>query len=499
MRSTVFFQTSGSLYMYDNLLQSYTISHPLIFHYYSLDQQEKLSSDFSLMNISNFPKGFNKQDKKYYFEKYFHLKQLGYFVEKEKTIFRKYSVQNIKSAFYNAAHVVFELTDSCNLRCTYCGYGDMYYNHDTRSDKFMKMDTVRCFFDFLSEYWSSEMNISSKKSITIGFYGGEPLLNFQLIKDTIEYINSRNFPNIKFKYSMTTNGTLLYKHIDFLIKHDFQILLSLDGTEYNHSYRVFPNGKNSHLKIISNIKKIMEEYPQFYNENISINAVLHDRNSVESINDFIKKELGKTPQISQLNNIGIKEDKKKEFAELYNNYFSSLKMSNKQEDLINDLFDNDLNVRILSRFIFMNNNNQFDSINNILNKRDSYNYIQTGTCIPFERKIYVTVNNKILACERINQDYVLGKIENNNVIVDFEQVAKSYDSFFDIVYKLCKNCYQSGKCSQCIFQLENIDENTKCDNFLDETQFSNMLGYNISFLENHPTLFYRLLNEVFIQ
>lgn len=499
MKSTIFFQTNSTLYMYDNRLQNYTIAHPLMLHFYTLDQQGRLPSDFSLVCENDLPKDYNDQDRMYYFEKYLHFKKTGYFMEEEKTIRRQYTVQNIERAFYNADNVVFEATDACNLKCKYCGYGDMYCDYDERKNRYMKFDTVRCVLDNLCKFWESGINSSSNKSVLIGFYGGEPLLNFQLIKDTIEYLNLISLPNIEFQYNMTTNATMLYKHIDFLVKNNFRILVSLDGTEYNHSYRVFHNGKNSHSKVLSDIKKIMNQYPQFYKEKINFNAVLHDRNSVEAINDFIQTELGKIPKINQLNNSGIKDGKKEEFAQLFNSYFKSVSSSRKQDDLINDRFIDDANVHALSSFLRLYNSNQFDSYINFFNKLISYSLIQTGTCVPFEKKIYVTVNNKILACERISQKYILGKIENMRVVVDFEQIVKIYDTFLENIYRLCKNCYRSGKCNQCIFQFEEINEETVCWGFQNEAQFSDMIGRNVSFLEKYPTLFNKLIREVFIQ
>lgn len=52
---------------------------------------------------------------------------------------------------------------------------------------------------------------------------------------------------------MTTNATLVHKHIDFLVENEFKLLISLDGNEVNHSYRVFNNNKNSHKTVIKNI------------------------------------------------------------------------------------------------------------------------------------------------------------------------------------------------------------------------------------------------------
>ena len=85
---------------------------------------------------------------------------------------------------------------------------------------------------------------------------------------------------------MTTNATLIDRHISFLVKNDFHITISLDGSKQNQNYRVFHNGKNSFDKVFRNIKLIREKYPDFFEINVSFNSVLHNRNSVEEIHKF---------------------------------------------------------------------------------------------------------------------------------------------------------------------------------------------------------------------
>ena len=70
MKSTVFFKTDSTIYMYDNRLQNYTIAHPLIFHFYIMDQQGQLPSDFSLMGENDIFEKLSKKDVMYYFDKW---------------------------------------------------------------------------------------------------------------------------------------------------------------------------------------------------------------------------------------------------------------------------------------------------------------------------------------------------------------------------------------------------------------------------------------------
>lgn len=85
---------------------------------------------------------------------------------------------------------------------------------------------------------------------------------------------------------MTTNAVLLEQYMDFLVKNNFEILISLDGNKYNDSYRVFKNGNSSFDTVISNIDKLYSSYPAYFIQNVKFNSVLHNRNSVKDANTF---------------------------------------------------------------------------------------------------------------------------------------------------------------------------------------------------------------------
>ena len=109
---------------------------------------------------------------------------------------------------------IIHLTEKCNLNCTYC-----YQNKRIRDIKF---EDIKNLIDY-------EISKKSKYSIII-FYGGEPLLQKNLIKNTIDYINSKRCKT-NFYYSITTNGTLLDDNfIKYMKDNNFiNIAFSFDG------------------------------------------------------------------------------------------------------------------------------------------------------------------------------------------------------------------------------------------------------------------------------
>jgi sulfatase maturation enzyme AslB (radical SAM superfamily) len=104
------------------------------------------------------------------------------------------------------------LTERCNFSCSYCP--------QTKGKKTLKTEAIHTFLDFLQSRLAKE--------VWIGFYGGEPLLAWPLIEKTVSFLQKKR--KIKFRLTLTTNGSLLKKeHILFLKKHHFALVLSYDG------------------------------------------------------------------------------------------------------------------------------------------------------------------------------------------------------------------------------------------------------------------------------
>lgn len=230
-----------------------------------------------------------------------------------------YSPEAIESNLANLRMLLLEVTDGCNLACEYCGYGKLYNNYDKRTNKKNDYKTIKALIDYLYKLWLSPLNVSYNNNITIGFYGGEPLLSFDLIKRVILYIENLDIDSVKFQYNMTTNAMLLDRYMDYLVEKNFSLLLSLDGNKFNNSYRITENGKESFNKIVRNIKQLRQRYPSYFEEKVNFNSVLHNKNNEEEIISFIRNEFGKIPRIAALNPNGIDESKIDEFYKLFRN------------------------------------------------------------------------------------------------------------------------------------------------------------------------------------
>lgn len=109
--------------------------------------------------------------------------------------------------------LVFFLTERCNFNCTYCS--------QKKSEEDLPIQDIRKAIDFFFDPHS--------QPIQIGFYGGEPVLRFSQIVNTVEYIKHR-YPKRPVQYTLSSNGSLLDKEIlSFFDEHRFTLGISYDG------------------------------------------------------------------------------------------------------------------------------------------------------------------------------------------------------------------------------------------------------------------------------
>lgn len=167
----------------------------------------------------------------------------------------------------DVAFITLQVTQNCNLRCSYCAYSGAYYNR-THNKKTMSFAVAKKAVDFLLSHSTASDDIS------VGFYGGEPLLEFGLIKEVVAYTESVCWGK-NVSYAITTNATLLKGEIlDFLVEKNFKVMISLDGPKEVHDQnRVFSDGRGSYDIVMRNIANIKKLYPIFYKQ-VMTNTVL---------------------------------------------------------------------------------------------------------------------------------------------------------------------------------------------------------------------------------
>lgn len=409
------------------------------------------------------------------------------------------SGDDIRYQLSNLRQLTFEVTDACNLCCNYCAYGDFYNGYDKRVDKKLDLSAAIKLIDYLVALWNSNQNMSTNRNVYISFYGGEPLLNMTFIEAIVDYVEKLRCNHRRFVFSMTTNALLLERYMSFLVKHGFNLLISLDGNEHNTSYRVNKVGKPVYSDIIRNVDALLKKYPDFFEQKVNFNAVLHNRNSVSEIYTFFKSRYNKIPSIGELNNVGIRPDKISLFRNTYRNAKESLHQSENYEEIEQTMFLKSVTYQTVTAFIHQYSGFVFRNYTDLLFGKPKKT-IPTGTCIPFSRRMFVTSNGKILPCERIGQQFALGKITSEfGVELNPDAIADIYNAYYAKLQHQCSKCYKADACIQCIFNLHDLEGSPVCHGFTDELTFVAYKKRQMDFLRKHPEAYYRIMEEVMVE
>ncbi|MGN0383008.1 MAG: thioether cross-link-forming SCIFF peptide maturase, partial [Eubacterium sp.] len=136
------------------------------------------------------------------------------------------------------------IAHDCNLACKYCFAEEGEY-HGRRA--LMSYEVGKAALDFLIA------NSGSRRNLEVDFFGGEPLMNWDVVRKLVEYGRSQEkIHNKKFRFTLTTNGVLLNDEIkEFANREMANVVMSLDGRkEVNDSKRPFRNGKGSYDLIV---------------------------------------------------------------------------------------------------------------------------------------------------------------------------------------------------------------------------------------------------------
>lgn len=158
---------------------------------------------------------------------------------------KKKSAGVIKALCLHVAH-------TCNLNCSYCFASQGKYHGDRA---IMSLDVGKRALDFLIE------NSAGRKNLEVDFFGGEPLMNFDMIKELVKYarIREKEFGK-NFRFTLTTNGVLVDDEvIDFANREMSNVVLSLDGRKEVHDrFRVDYSGKGSWETVVPKFQRFVK-------------------------------------------------------------------------------------------------------------------------------------------------------------------------------------------------------------------------------------------------
>ena len=177
-----------------------------------------------------------------------------YYLYKEEQLFSKDVYEKYSSMLLNTTvkAMCLNVAHDCNLRCEYCfaAKGDFGTGREL-----MPFEVGKKAIDFLIK------NSSSRHNLELDFFGGEPLMNFDVVKKIVQYARiEEKKHNKNFRFTITTNGLLLTDDkIDFINKEMSNVVLSLDGRkDVNDKLRITPIGRGSYDVIVPQYQKLVK-------------------------------------------------------------------------------------------------------------------------------------------------------------------------------------------------------------------------------------------------
>ncbi len=377
------------------------------------------------------------------------------------------------------------ITEDCNLRCKYCSYSDAYFYTREHNKKRMSFSTAKKAIDYYFTMFKKVWKRNPYKRPTIGFYGGEPLLNFKLVRESIEYINSK-FPEFKEKmlYTITTNGTLLTESvIDYLVSNDVSIVVSLNGDKYEHDrLRIYKDGTGTFSVVIKNLQKLKYKYPN-YSKGI-IQSCYDWGTDLIRVKKFFDSNRKKLP-FHILNSMisssftnyysRYNERDKKNFKEqirfLHKEYFyREIKGVNYTTDYLDYLLGANYRAILIQQTI----------------ARGNLPFLPyTSTCVPGE-KICVRYDGTYHICEKINHRFTIGDVEHG---LNFEKIKNITTLYNRQIAANCTLCPIKRLCPACFSTFaENSafkkDPPEYCESTIKFTK--DQLSYIYSMLEENP-------------
>lgn len=360
----------------------------------------------------------------------------------------------------NLNSLLLQVTQNCNQRCGYCMYSGGYHNR-THCDRKMSFEMAKKGIDMILQHSKDSMDLY------FGFYGGEPLLEKELIKKCMHYIEE-NVEGKQIYYNITTNATLLTDDVmELLAEHKVGLLISLDGpADIHNRNRGFASGKGDpHSVIMDNLKRFKQKYPQYFNEYVSFNTVFTGTDSFRKIDSFF----------------GTNEV----FDE--NKFMSTLVSDNyvKKENTVNDEFIEESKYTSFLRWLaylgrlknFKSklSEMQFIRVDSLRKDKQygdkielSYCSHHNGVCIPGIQKLFMNVSGDFYPCERVSECSKACKIGNLETGFDVEKIQRLLN-IESLTEKECHDCWAYEYCTMCLVEADGLEELSK-DSALERCQ-----------------------------
>lgn len=340
------------------------------------------------------------------------------------------------------SQLILEVTEQCNLRCEYCVFGAGYAGQRPHGKREMLLAYAQQALDYFYSHNARAALIS------VGFYGGEPLLAWELIQNVIQQL-PRYTRGTETNVHMTTNGTCLTaEKYRLLADNEVALLVSLDGPRAIHDRcRRSPSGKGSYDIVTSNLRALKKYAPAYYRDNVSFSVVQTPGVNVDEIVRFFIKNVltrGHAIQMSSLSP-GCPD------------LIRRLQMTRPGDP--RSPTDDDLLEEFLGGVLRAHRRgNRARALEYVFGKRFITFHRRpicgrcdvaaglNGMCTPTWRKLFVAADGALFTCERVRRDWPLGHVATG---VDFDRVFEYLERHLAFHKGRCEQCWAVRLCGAC--------------------------------------------------
>jgi len=372
-------------------------------------------------------------------------------------------------------------TEACNMRCSYCYYTSGRDSERGHGSAMMTWETAHRALDFffehsvesMAKYKAQQAELAQGKHVAsndiepkpcVGFYGGEPLLNWPLMKRVAEYVRSSKDGG-EFLINCTVNGTLLTPEImRFMARHNFSLNVSLDGPKDIHDrYRRTAGGAATWDTIKANLMYMRDNLRDFYDNRVSLLGVMAPPNNLRCLMEFVETadwlpergirfnglEYG-SPQCFW-NPLG-REEQEIVSDGLWEEFVEAT-VAGKYLGGRRDTLGGGKERRRLSFLRQMYNLEMAHVYNRVRQMFEGKNILPEvmasnfGMCLPGQERIYVRIDGKILPCERLPSeapDLVIGDLDSG---FDIDAIMRLCDGNAALLADKCVNCWNIRMCA----------------------------------------------------
>lgn len=341
------------------------------------------------------------------------------------------------------------VSDTCNLRCSYCiSSSGNYLYHKQQTGRKMTFELAKKAIDWFAKGVAPTLSRNPTKVYGLSLYGGEPLLNIELIDRVMDYCN-QNYPGL-FAAALTTNGLLLTpENVKVLVRHGIHVGVSLDGAESEHD-RLRPDagGRGTYKRILANLTRIKSEHPQFWATMTTL-SVYDPKSPVDETASFLEAHRDLIPpsgfvnRAESMNTLYYDQFTEGDYQQL-DRRLVSLRRRYKALTIADRPVDTYLSA-ITGRPV----------VHLTIRQRGAdlkpFFLPYTGACVPGAR-MAISVDGDINMCERVNGTNPIGHLDRKGL--NYARVAKIIEDYQRLVLSHCGGCPITRLCGLCFSHAE---------------------------------------------